>query len=175
MLNIKKNFSYIVVAALVLVLFVSCKSKVAPEDPESQDFSVPTATGDNATDLTDGIYEGSLNRESYVVKGISDADAQKEIPATEKLTLEIRGNKIINGILFGEITEAQIKKSGSEYSASGETSNAFGANMKEYIKFTVSEDKQTITVIEYIVVGTQDEKSFKGTYAGTLTNQTTVY
>ena len=168
--KIKKNFSYIVVAALVLVLFVSCKSKVAPEDPESQDFSVPTATGDNATDLTDGFYEGSLNRESYVVKGISDADAQKEIPATEKLTLEIRGNKIINGILFGEITEAQIKKSSVEYSASGETTDTLlGANMKEYIKFTVSEDKQTITVIEYIGVGTQGEKIFKGTYSGTLT------
>ena len=60
----QKFLTYMVVGALVAALFISCKNK--DKTGSGDDYSVPTATGDPATDLTDGNYTGTLNRTAQV-------------------------------------------------------------------------------------------------------------
>ena len=64
---------------------------------------------------------------------------------------------------MGALVNAQILKSGSEYSAYGE-SNEEGLSVKEYIKFTVSGN----ITITYIVAVSANGQNYKLTYEGTL-------
>lgn len=44
-------------------------------------------------------------------------------------------------------------------------------SVKEYIKFTVSTDGNSVELLEYTAGGSAAGKSFKVTYSGTLTKQ----
>ena len=157
-LKTKKIFTYMVVGALITALFISCKND--DKTGSGDDYSVPTATGDPATDLTDGTYSGNLTLTAQ------EGNPTEDVSRLDGFTLTITGNKAEAGI-GGALANAQVLKSGSEYSANGE-SNQDGLNAKEYIKFTVSGDSVTIT---YIVAISGDGQSYKLTYDGTLTKQ----
>ncbi|WP_432633091.1 hypothetical protein [Brachyspira sp.] len=158
-LKTKKLFTYLVVGALITALFISCKND--DKTGSGDDYSVPTATGDPATDLTDGTYLDNLTLTAQVGNPTEDVSS-----LGQGFTLEIAGNKATSG-LFNALVNAQVLKSGSEYSAYGE-SNEDGLSAKEYIKFTISGDSVTIT---YIVAVSGDGQSYKLTYDGTLTKQ----
>ena len=72
--------------------------------------------------------------------------------------------------MFGGLSSKKILKSGSEYSANGEMSEG-EVSVKEYIKFTVSTDGNSVELLEYIAGGSAAGESFKVTYSGTLTKQ----
>ena len=152
-----KNIKTILIAVLsfMLLFSVSCKNE---DKTGGEDYSVPTATGDPATDLTDGNYTGTLNRTAQV------GSTTEDMPTIDGFYLNIAGNKAESGQL-GALVNADILKSGSEYSAYGE-SNEEGLITKEYIKFTVSGDNITIT---YIVAVSANGQNYKLTYEGTLT------
>ena len=158
-LKTKKIFTYLVVGALITALFISCKND--DKTGSGDDYSVPTATGDPATDLTDGTYSGNLTLTAQEGNPTEDVSS-----LGQGFTLEIAANKASAGI-GGALANAQVLKYGSEYSANGE-SNQDGLNAKEYIKFTVSGDSVTIT---YIVAVSGEGQSYKLTYDGTLTKQ----
>ena len=152
----QKFLSYVVVAALVAALSISCKNK--DKTGSGDDYSVPTATGDPATDLTDANYTGTLNRTAQV------GSPTEDMPTIDGFYLNITGNKAESGQL-GALANVQVLKSGSEYSAYGE-SNEEGLSVKEYIKFTISGDNVTIT---YIAAASANGQNYKLTYEGTLT------
>ena len=142
--------------SFIILFSISCKNN--DKTGSGDDYSVPTATGDPATDLTDGNYTGTLKRTAQVGSPTEDQ------PTLDGFYLNITGNKAESGQL-GALVNAQILKSGSEYSAYGE-SNEEGLITKEYIKFTVSGNDITIT---YIAAASANGQNYKLTYEGTLT------
>ena len=156
-----KNIKTILIAVLSFMLLFSISCKNEDKTGGGEDYSVPTATGDPATDLTDGNYTGTLTRTAQV------GSTTEDMPTIDGFYLNIAGNKAESGQL-GALVNADILKSGSEYSAYGE-SNEEGLITKEYIKFTVSGDNITIT---YIVAVSANGQNYKLTYEGTLTKDT---
>ena len=156
-----KNIKTILIAVLSFMLLFSISCKNEDKTGGGEDYSVPTATGDIATDLTDGNYTGTLNQTAQV------GSTTEDMPTIDGFYLTITSNKAKSGLL-GALVNADILKSGSEYSAYGE-SNEEGLITKEYIKFTVSGDNITIT---YIVAVSADGQNYKLTYEGTLTKDT---
>ena len=168
-LKTKKLFTYMVVGALIIALFISCKSKIIPES--ASDISVPTAAGTEANDLENKSYSGILNRKSYQLIEMSENEAQDQIRESDNFTLGISENKITEGFNFGALNNVQILKSGTEYSANGETNDTvYNANIKEYIKFIVSADGNSVEILEYVGLFRVGEKACKVTYTGTLTD-----
>ena len=161
MYNFKKLFTYMVVGALVMALSISCKNN--DKTGSGDDYSVPTATGEPATDLTDGNYTGTLNRTAKE----GDPDYGNQGTTFNDFTLSIANNSltVTSPSLFNTLNKVQILKSGNEYSANGESS-VDGGSYKEYIKFTVSGD--TITVVEYVMAVSGGAGSVRETYKGTL-------
>ncbi len=159
MYNFKKLFTYMVVGALVMALSISCKNN--DKTGSGDDYSVPTATGDPATDLTDGNYTGTLNRTDQE----GDPDYGNQGTTFNDFTLSIANNSLTVTSLLNTLNKVQILKSGNEYSANGESS-VDGGSYKEYIKFTVSGD--TITVVEYVMAVSGGAGSVRETYKGTL-------
>ena len=155
----KKLFTYMVVGALVMALSISCKNN--DKTGSGDDYSVPTATGDPATDLTDGNYTGTLNRTDQE----GDPDYGNQGTTFNDFTLSIANNSLTVTSLLNTLNKVQILKSGNEYSANGESS-VDGGSYKEYIKFTVSGD--TITVVEYVMAVSGGAGSVRETYKGTL-------
>ena len=156
-----KNIKTILIAVLSFMLLFSVSCKNEDKTGGGEDYSVPTATGDIATDLTDGNYTGTLNQTAQV------GSTTEDMPTIDGFYLTITSNKAKSGLL-GALVNADILKSGSEYSAYGE-SNEEGLITKEYIKFTVSGDNITIT---YIVAVSANGQNYKLTYEGTLTKDT---
>ena len=145
----------IMLLSFIILFSISCKNN--DKTGSGDDYSVPTATGDPATDLTDGNYTGTLNRTAQA------GSPEQDQPTIDGFYLNIASNKAESGQL-GALVNAQILKSGSEYSAYGE-SNEEGLSVKEYIKFTISGNNITIT---YIVAGSANGQNYKLTYEGTL-------
>ncbi|TXJ56935.1 hypothetical protein EPJ67_06040 [Brachyspira aalborgi] len=159
-----KNIKTILIAVLsfMLLFSVSCKNEDKTGGGGSGgDYSVPTATGDPATDLTDGNYTGTLNRTAQE----GDPDYGNQGTTFNDFTLSIANNSLTVTSLFNTLNKVQILKSGNEYSANGESS-VDGGSYKEYIKFTVSGD--TITVVEYVMAVSGGAGSVRETYKGTL-------
>ena len=145
----------IMLLSFIILFAISCKNN--DKTGSRDDYSVPTATGDPATDLTDGNYTGTLNRTAQVGSPTEDQ------PTIDGFYLKITANKAESGTM-GALANVQVLKSGTEYSAYGE-SNEEGLITKEYIKFTVSGDNVTIT---YIVAVSANGQNYKLTYEGTL-------
>ena len=159
-LKTKKIFTYVVVGALVIALSISCKNDDKTGNGGGGSVDVPTAIGDAATDLANATYSGTVNRTA------SEGSAA-EFGATTEFTLVIFNNQITAAGMFGALSGKQILKSGSEYSADGEMTEG-EVNAKEYIKFTVSADGNSVSLLEYTAGGSANGESFKVTYSGTL-------
>ena len=153
--TMKSKQIIIMLLSFIILFSISCKNN--DKTGSGDDYSVPKATGDPATDLTDGNYTGTLNRTAQVGSPTEDQ------PTINGFYLNIASNKAESGQL-GALVNAQVLKSGSEYSAYGE-SNEEGLSVKEYIKFTVSGNNITIT---YIVAASANGQNYKLTYEGTL-------
>ena len=185
----KKLFTYMVVGALVMVLSVSCGKN--PTEPESEDLTatIPTATGDPATDLTDAYYKGTLSLKSYntsATSGITKEELDNSISSERDMIvyLNITNNqlKFVSG-LESELEKSdavQLFKSGSKYSVSEvlDYSSNGGYINKLYIEFTISGDNISITYIVGLSTdnvgddGVNYKYSYKTTYEGTLTKYT---
>ena len=116
-----KNIKTILIAVLsfMLLFSVSCKNEDKTGGGGSGgDYSVPTATGDPATDLTDGNYTGTLNRTAQE----GDPDYGNQGTTFNDFTLSIANNSLTVTSLFNTLNKVQILKSGNEYSANGESS-----------------------------------------------------
>ena len=161
-----KNIKTILIAVLsfMLLFSVSCKNEDKTGGGSGGSVDVPTATGDPATDLTAvATYSGTVNRTA------SEGNAA-EFTETMEFVLNIDNNQIMAAGMFGGLSSKQILKSGSEYSANGEMSEG-EVSAKEYIKFTVSTDGNSVELLEYTAGGSAAGESFKVTYSGTLTKQ----
>ena len=160
-----KNIKTILIAVLsfMLLFSVSCKNEDKTGGGSGGSVDVPTATGDPATDLTaTATYSGTVNR---------TASEGNNFTETFEFVLNIDNNQIMAAGMFGGLSSKQILKSGSEYSANGERSEG-EVSVKEYIKFTVSTDGNSVELLEYTAGGSVAGESFKVTYSGgTLTKQ----
>ena len=160
-----KNIKTILIAVLsfMLLFSVSCKNEDKTGGGSGGSVDVPTATGDPATDLTaTATYSGTVNR---------TASEGNNFTETFEFVLNIDNNQIMAAGMFGGLSSKQILKSGSEYSANGEMSEG-EVSAKEYIKFTVSTDGNSVELLEYTAGGSVAGESFKVTYSGgTLTKQ----
>ena len=160
-----KNIKTILIAVLsfMLLFSVSCKNEDKTGGGSGGSVDVPTATGDPATDLTaTATYSGTVNR---------TASEGNNFTETFEFVLNIDNNQIMAAGMFGGLSGKQILKSGSEYSANGEMSEG-EVSVKEYIKFTVSTDGNSVELLEYTAGGSVAGESFKVTYSGgTLTKQ----
>ena len=161
-----KNIKTILIAVLsfMLLFSVSCKNEDKTGGGSGGSVDVPTATGDPATDLTaTATYPGTVNRTA--------SEGNVEFTETMEFVLNIDNNQIMAAGMFGGLSSKQILKSGSEYSANGEMSEG-EVSAKEYIKFTVSTDGNSVELLEYTAGGSVAGESFKVTYSGgTLTKQ----
>ena len=172
MYNFKKLFTYMVVGALVMVLSVSCGKN--PAEPESEDLTatIPTATGDPATDLTDAYYKGTLSLKSYntsATSGVTKEELENSILSSGDIIvyLNITNNNLkwVEEPYFEGYTNeqaqqsfesalrnsdaVQLLKSGSKYSVSevADYSSNGGYINKLYREFTISGDNISITYI----------------------------
>ena len=185
MYNFKKLFTYLVVGALVSALFISCGKN--PSEPGTEGNggpdSVPTFTGDPATDLPDGDYQGTLSLKSYNISEGNKEEIEQNIPSSGTFYLKIDNNMLKwtkedeRGIETAE--GKQALKSGSEYGATildemnGEDGGVYKNTAKETVKFTISGDTISITYISGVsLVAPTDGYSYDVTYEGTLTKYT---
>ena len=159
----QKFLSYVVVAALISGLILSCKNedKTGGGDGGSgfNLDSIPTTSGDAATYFTGNYtFSGTLNRQSF--EGISEDEANRgTLPANMQITVTINANKITVNSELGLISETQLNKSSyasyNSYNAGGEY-NADGIHNKEYIDIVGLIDKNgytSVSVIESEVSG----------------------
>ena len=186
MYNFKKFFTYVVVGALVSALFIGCGKNPAEPGTEGNGGpdSVPTFTGDPATDLPAGYYSGTLSRKSYNISEGNKEEIAQNIPSEGTFYLKIANNKLKwekeneQNIELAE--EKEALKSGSEYGATilnevnGENGGVKYKNTaKETVKFTISGDTISITyILGASLVSSTDNYSYDVTYEGTLTKYT---
>ena len=186
MKNIKQLFTYLVVGALVMALSISCKSNEEPgTEGNGGPDSVPTFTGDPATDLPTGYYSGTLSRKSYNISEGNKEEIEQSIPISGTFYLKIDNNILKwsdSSERDMEIEEGkQALKSGSEYGATildeyeynGEYE--YKNTAKETVRFTISGDTISITYIlgySYVSSMSNYNYSYYATYEGTLTKYT---
>ena len=199
MKNIKTIFSYVVVAALISGLILSCKNddKTGSGDGGS-DFDlndIYTTSGDAATYFTGSYtFKGTLTRQSF--SGISEEEANSgTLPASVEITVTISANKITVLSEFAQslISSAQLNNgydgisADSKFNAGGE-SKTENMHNKEYIAITqllknnstggyvsvtTSETVDNITgiTVRYQFGSIQGPNNFKATYIGDLVKQ----
>ena len=202
-LNQQFYFKTFLITLLSFLLLFSISCGKNPTEPESEDLTatIPTATGDPATDLTDAYYRGTLSLTSYDTSGTTKEELENNIlsQGNNIFLLNITNNNLkwadyysnevwgstdeeVSTYLEGDLRnslEYQVLKSGSKYSVNkvyDERSN-YGYIEKFYIEFTISGDSISITYIEgfsmdKVVDGISNKYSYKTTYEGTLTNYT---
>ena len=107
-LNQQFSFKTFLITLLSFLLLFSISCKKNPTEPESEDLTatIPTATGDPATDLTDAYYKGILSLKSY------------NTSATSGITKEELDNSISSGgymIVYLNITNNNLKCVGEPY------------------------------------------------------------
>ena len=190
-LNQQFSFKTFLITLLSFLLLFSISCKKNPTEPESEDFTatIPTATGDPATDLTDAYYKGTLSLTSYdtsATSGITKEELDNSISSEGYMIvyLNITNNqlKFVSELESGlEKSDAvQLFKSGSKYSVSevADYSSNGGYINKLYIEFTISGDNISITYIVGLSTdnvgddGVNYKYSYKTTYEGTLTKYT---
>ena len=138
--------------------------------------TIPTATGDPATDLTDAYYRGTLSLTSHsanATSGITKEELENSILSSGGIIvyLNITNNQLkfvsedsnnvgsassehVQSILESELEKSEatpVLKSGSKYSVSelydGSNGSNYGYINKLYIEFTISGDNISITYI----------------------------
>ena len=201
-LNQQFYFKTFLITLLSFLLLFSISCKKNPTEPESEDLTatIPTATGDPATDLTDAYYRGTLSLTSHSVNatsGVTKEELENSILSSSNMAfyLNITNNNLTWADYhideFEVVTDEQVQqslesrvpvqllKSGSKYSVSevGDYSIDDGYINKLYIEFTISGDNILITYIYGVSVdnvedGVNYKYSYKTTYDGTLTKYT---
>ena len=175
-LNQQFSFKTFLITLLSFLLLFSISCKKNPTEPESEDFTatIPTATGDPATDLTDAYYKGTLSLKSYntsATSGITKEELDNSISSEGDMIvyLNITNNQLkfvyedsnnvgsassehVQSILESELEKSEatpVLKSGSKYSVSevADYSSNGGYINKLYIEFTISGDNISITYI----------------------------
>ena len=203
-LNQQFYFKTFLITLLSFLLLFSISCGETPAEPEvaevSEDLTatIPTATGDPATDLTDAYYRGTISLTSHSVNatsGVTKEELENDITNGGDMIvyLNITNNNLTRAEYsseFGGVTDeqaqqslekgvpVQLLKSGSKYSVSEvyDGSN-YGYINKLYIEFTISGDSIFITYIvglsmDNVEDGVNYKYSYKTTYEGTLTKYT---
>ena len=173
-LNQQFSFKTFLITLLSFLLLFSISCKKNPAEPESEDLTatIPTATGDPATDLTDAYYKGTLPLTSYdtsATSGVTKEELENSILSSGDIIvyLNITNNNLkwVGEPYFEGYTNEQaqqsfestlrnseatpVLKSGSKYSVSevADYSSNGGYINKLYIEFTISGDNISITYI----------------------------
>ena len=173
-LNQQFSFKTFLITLLSFLLLFSISCKKNPTEPESEDLTatIPTATGDPATDLTDAYYRGTLSLKSRSVNatsGITKEELENFISGDIIVYLNITNNNLkwVEEPYFEGYTNeqaqqsfeselrnrdaVQLLKSGSKYSVSELYDGSNGSNYvyinKLYREFTISGDNISITYI----------------------------
>ena len=180
-LNQQFYFKTFLITLLSFLLLFSISCGETPAEPEvaevSEDFteSVPTATGNPATDLTDAYYRGTLSLTSHsanATSGVTKEELENDITSRGdmRFLLNITNNNLkwasyysndvwsstdeeVSTYLEYDLRnslEYQVLKSGSKYSVSKvyDGRSNYGYIEKYYIEFTISGDSISITYIE---------------------------
>ncbi|WP_432631501.1 hypothetical protein [Brachyspira sp.] len=199
MYNFKNFFTYVVVGALVMALYVSCKSNEDPSDGDGNGFNLDdiyTTSGDAATFFTGSYtFTGTLTRSSF--SGISEDEASETLPTSMEVTVTINANKITVTSPFAQflISSVQLNNgydgidANSKYNAGGE-SKTENMHNKEYIAITQLLKKNDAPLGTYVSItesagvnavsaitvryqfgSIQGPNNFKGTYMGDLFKQ----
>lgn len=174
-LNQQFSFKTFLITLLSFLLLFSISCKKNPAEPESEDLTatIPTATGDPATDLTDAYYKGTLSLKSYntsATSGVTKEELENSILSGGDMIvyLNITNNNLkwVGEPYFEGYTNEQaqqsfesilrnseatpVLKSGSKYSVSevaDYSSDGYININKSYIEFTISGDNISITYI----------------------------
>ena len=173
MYNFKKIFSYVVVAALITALFISCKNK--DKTGSEGGINIPTASGNPAT-VGNVVFAGTLTRTA--LSGISEDEANSgTAPATltapTDFQLEITDSKVNAGLL-GTLIGIQLlsNSDANVVEASGEGSEE-GYTYKEYIKITLDNaSNPTTATVVYQAGNSGNGINMQATYEGTLNKDT---
>ena len=207
-LNQQFYFKTFLIALLSFLLLFSISCKKNPTEPEggeaSEDLTatIPTATGDPATDLTDAYYRGTLSLTSHSVNatsGVTKEELENDILSQGDMTLylNITNNNLkyehyysseVEGLNAEQVQQTiermlnssaavQLLKSGSKYSVSEFVDDGFN-KIKVYIEFTISGDNISITYIYGIstdVVDDVDGTNYKYSYKTTYEGTLTKY
>ena len=209
-LNQQFYFKTFLIALLSFLLLFSISCGKTPAEPEvvevSEDFteSVPTATGDPATDLTNAYYGGSLSLTSHsanATSGITKEELENNILSlgNKIFLLNITNNNLkwasyysseVEGLPDEEVStylerdlgysvESQVLKSGSKYSVSKVYDGGnytVGYTNKLYIEFTISGDNISITYIDALSRDYElDGTNYKFSYKTTYEGTLTNY
>ena len=188
----QKFLSYVVVAALISGLILSCKNDdKTGSGGDSSGFNLDdiyTTSGDAATYFTGNYtFRGTLTRQSF--EGISEDEANSgTLPANVGITVTINANKITVLSEFAQslISSAQLNNgydgisADSKFNAGGE-SKTENMHNKEYIAITqllknnvsVTTTSETVNNITGITVryqfgSIQGPNNFKAIYTGDL-------
>ena len=203
-LNQQFYFKTFLITLLSFLLLFSISCKKNPTEPESEDLTatIPTATGDPATDLTDAYYRGTLSLTSHSVNatsGVTKEELENDILSQGDMTLylNITNNNLkyehyysseVEGLNAEQVQQTiermlnssaavQLLKSGSKYSVSEFVDDGFN-KIKVYIEFTISGDNISITYIYGIstdVVDDVDGTNYKYSYKTTYEGTLTNY
>ena len=203
-LNQQFYFKTFLITLLSFLLLFSISCKKNPTEPESEDLTatIPTATGDPATDLTDAYYRGTLSLTSHSVNatsGVTKEELENDILSQGDMTLylNITNNNLkyehyysseVEGLNAEQVQQTiermlnssaavQLLKSGSKYSVSEFVDDGFN-KIKVYIEFTISGDNISITYIYGIstdVVDDVDGTNYKYSYKTTYEGTLTKY
>ena len=193
-----KNLT-ILLCFLSLIAFISCsaKDKTGGDGNDDGVDSVPTFTGNPATDLPNGYYKGTLSCKSHNIYnfvittgtslGMTKEEFEREITNDTEFYLKINNNILrweqSEDIIEYEYTwkNKEALKSDSEYGATIldiKIGEQISGKTKETIRFTISGDTISITHILGESVATMIGKnidykySIVATYEGTLTKYT---
>ena len=168
-----KSKQIIMLLSFIILFAISCKNDDKTGGvSEDLTATIPTATGDPATDLTDAYYRGTLSLTSYdtsATSGITKEELENSILSSGDIIvyLNITNNNLkwVEEPYFEDYTNeqaqqsfesklissdaVQLLKSGSKYSVSevADYSSNGGYINKLYIEFTISGDNISITYI----------------------------
>jgi hypothetical protein len=96
----------IMLLSFIILFAISCKNDDKTGGGSGGSVDVPTATGDPATDLTDGNYTGTLNRTAQE----GDPDYGNQGTTFNDFTLSIANNSLTVTSLFNTLNKVQILK-----------------------------------------------------------------
>ena len=178
-LKTKTFFTYMVVGALVLALFISCKSNEDPGGGGGVDLgSIPTASGTAATSSELSTYNGKTYTGtigSGVTRKSFNSNPQE---FGEQFSLEESGGSAFvtitddkinySGLSYGSQATVYKSADGNSYIASEDT-DLDGYRYKSYIQITF---KSATEITFYLFTGMSGSGgSYMAEYEGTLTEQ----
>ena len=204
-LNQQFYFKTFLITLLSFLLLFSISCKKNPTEPESEDLiaTIPTATGDPATDLaTNAYYRGTIPLTSYdtsATSGITKEeldnsissggdrivylniiDNQLKLVSEDSSNVGSANSEQVQSIFESELEKSEatpVLKSGSKYSVSEFVDDGFN-KIKVYIEFTTSGDNISITYINGISVDVVDDVdgiNYKYSYKTTYEGTLTNY